>query len=667
MKQHPSNHCAMRRCGVALAMLLAVGPVAAQPRTRPEQDAQAQVVEEPYAATLRIRALGEVVLGEVDAVELELSGAGVGGGTPEFVSTIGKLGNPSRIGAGRYRVRLTLPSEKFPQWALVAAFDGKRYGWLALPLLARAQVQVESEPGVNVKVRVQGSVFGPIVTDARGRGQVQVLVPPGVTAAESIGIDALGNTNYRPIQLGVPPSKRILLYCPAGAEHAFVFRTEMDGAASVRPALRVQSSEVTVEPPKSLAPGVYRVSFSVPEGMPAGTSIKLRASAGAAGTDECETRIPFEEPNALSLSADESQLNADGTVAVLLQLDWRFRGRRTPKRPKPEIAVSLGKVAEVVQVSETRQVVKWSLPRHFSGQAAAVAQIRYAGESPLTAAHRVRLEPGVLKHLSLTLPKEPLLADGKTQARVLVRGLDAHSNPVPLNGIFARATGKVGTPEPLPGGGLQLDYTTPGGDALSADQLVVRETQTGIEAQAELALTPLRSRLWLGGRAGYMHNFGQLGQAIVMVGAGARVPLWTEGFVVGIEAGYYQGTLETNAAVEGPDGFQGANGERVNLRVSGVPLAGRVAYQLQVGPLIVYPGVSGGVVLSDTSAHSASSGRVASSSVLPLVAGLGGAQLPLGGGSAALEVSYWALQLDETFVTGNPGGLQLTLGYAASL
>jgi hypothetical protein len=608
---------------------------------------------------------GEIILGETQSIDLEFFGDGLmRSAVPRLVASVGQLGDPTQVAPGQYRVRFTPPATKFPQWALIAGVQEDSYGWAAVPLLVRARVAVESEPAVSVVVRLRDAEFGPIVTDVRGRGEVEVIVPPGLPFAESVATDALGNTRHKRIQLGVPRSNRALLYCPDEGESLLVFSLESNGAGSEQPGFKVHSQEVSPQPPEPLGLGVYRVGFRVPEGLQAGSIAKFQVMSADGEQDHCQIKVPLEAPSGMTLYGPEDHVNADGPDTVILQLDWRFPGVRTARKVAPVIEVSLGTISDFTELSATQQRVTWTLPRNFNAQTLAVAKVRYAADPPLSAEYRVKLQPGALKRLELTLPIEPLLANGKTYARVLVHGLDAHGNAVEIKELVARADGSVGAFSPAAGGGLQATYTTRVSHAATGDLLTLIERDSGVQVQARIPLTPRKSRYWIAARAGVMHNFGQLTSPLALIGAGARLPLGDEHFVTGLEAGYSFSEMDAEARVVGLPGAPAA--EDVSLTVSGFPVSARLAYQVQLGAVTVYPGVGAGVMLSDSMARSASINSPRSVSVLPLVGGFAGAGVPLGRGTVEFEVGYWSARLDEGFARGNLVGLQATLGYAIS-
>jgi hypothetical protein len=81
--------------------------------------------------------------------------------------------------------------------------------FLRLPLLGVTRVPVTARPGARVRVRVDPDTFGPVTADRRGRAEVTVRVPPGVTRCDVIVKERRRPELTRQVPVEVPPYNRL--------------------------------------------------------------------------------------------------------------------------------------------------------------------------------------------------------------------------------------------------------------------------------------------------------------------------------------------------------------------------------------------------------------------------------------------------------------------------
>ena len=125
-----------------------------------------------------------------------------------------------RLGAdGVMRATYRPPEQRFPQVAILVAHseDGGLLDWAPIQLVGRPLVSARSEPNTPVRVQVAGEEFGPVRTDARGKAELRVLVPPGVSKAQALARDTAGNVGAVPLKLGNPEFQRTFAVCPPEA------------------------------------------------------------------------------------------------------------------------------------------------------------------------------------------------------------------------------------------------------------------------------------------------------------------------------------------------------------------------------------------------------------------------------------------------------------------
>jgi len=144
---------------------------------------------------------------------------------------VGQFAEPKRVGPGQYRAVYTPPPTRFPQVALVAVWretgPDAHIDFLRFQLFGSTRIGVSSQPGAQVKVRVRGDTFGPVVADRRGRSEVPILVEPGVKECEVVIREAAGAEAVRRVPVEVPPYNRLTA---ALVPHAVV----ADGRSAVR-------------------------------------------------------------------------------------------------------------------------------------------------------------------------------------------------------------------------------------------------------------------------------------------------------------------------------------------------------------------------------------------------------------------------------------------------
>ncbi len=109
----------------------------------------------------------------------------------------------------------TPPDLRYPTRAVFAFWQEKAArppepAVLELPLLGRTELEMDTEPGAEVLVRVGASTFGPVRANKRGLVRVPIEVPPGAREAEvwaTIG----GQQTKRMVPLEVPVTRPIAL------------------------------------------------------------------------------------------------------------------------------------------------------------------------------------------------------------------------------------------------------------------------------------------------------------------------------------------------------------------------------------------------------------------------------------------------------------------------
>ncbi|HWE23586.1 MAG TPA: hypothetical protein VG496_06560 [Myxococcales bacterium] len=217
-------------------------------------------------------------------------------------TNMGSIGDAVAAGGGEYSAEYTPPKSRAPAVALLAAdaeVDGEHsVGWLALPLAGSDSMTFETKPKATVWLHVADREFGPVVANAKGEAQIDVVVPPGVNKAVMHIEDPLGNTADRQLDLDPPPFPRLRVVpvgpprAPPGDSlelQAFVVRQDGSADPEARVTAATDRGEVGVSRNRR---GVVTVSWEAPEDGSGDAAIEveaqgeraeLRASIGAAG------------------------------------------------------------------------------------------------------------------------------------------------------------------------------------------------------------------------------------------------------------------------------------------------------------------------------------------------------------------------------------------------
>jgi hypothetical protein len=249
----------------------------------------------PEPAQFSIAGPGSLVLGKDTQTTLSIHAPAAA--RFHVYTNTGQLGAATPIAAGEWRLDYTLPTQKYPQVALIALVteDGVHFAWTTIALHGSARVEIQSEPEVLVEVRVGQALFGPTTTDGAGRAELPVVVPPGYTSVTSIATDGLGNQKEQTIPLGVPAFQRLLSVCAAQQRLGFwVFTVDQQGLPQANALIDVSGPPARVTGVTPVSPGVYRVAFEVPDPAQAGKSIRVSASLRGDPTSShaCESTIP---------------------------------------------------------------------------------------------------------------------------------------------------------------------------------------------------------------------------------------------------------------------------------------------------------------------------------------------------------------------------------------
>lgn len=227
-----------------------------------------------------------LVLGKDGGADLEVQAPA--GAKVTFSSSVGTVG-AAREKDGAVHARFTPPPLRAPSVALVLAqieANGEReLRWLSIPLTGSDTMEIETRPGSEVQAIVAGHAIGPVSADGKGMVKLPMVVPPGVQQATLRITDRLGNSTEKPLDLEPPPFSRIRVASrhasasAASAAEIEIFVVKPDGTPDDEARVELASrSGGDFDGRGRVAPGVYLVEYTPPEGRTG--SVELEAKAG---------------------------------------------------------------------------------------------------------------------------------------------------------------------------------------------------------------------------------------------------------------------------------------------------------------------------------------------------------------------------------------------------
>lgn len=189
---------------------------------------------------------------------------------PVLRSNVGEVVDLRALGGGRFEASFRLPETRHPEVAIVVAFAPWPHadsaegaiGAAIIPLSSMTSLPGRTEPGASIAVDIAGRTFGPVRSDASGRFELPVIVPPGHRFGSSRATDRAGNSRVKPLDLQLPPTDQLACVAnpsslPAdGRSRARVLciATDPFGAPAAAPALRARARAGALRGP-SPAPG----------------------------------------------------------------------------------------------------------------------------------------------------------------------------------------------------------------------------------------------------------------------------------------------------------------------------------------------------------------------------------------------------------------------------
>ncbi len=577
---------------------------------------------------------------------------------------VGAISAPESLGNGRFRARFSLPKERYPQLALIRVeLEGEGGAqtrqWLVLPLIATADLKIETKPRATVTVTIGEKTFGPAVADARGNVKIQAQVPPGFAAATVVAVDRAGNRTTQPLDLLTRPYPRAVAVLdvaaatpdqPAPLE---IFAVEPDG----RPLDKGQSLHLTpklgaCDVPNAGTQGVFAATYRSPALVADGRDRISITVDGTVASTEVEVKLAPGVPARLVLTFSPPGYIAGSGLPSRLRIDSVDAHGNFVGLEKPQLTSDFG------QLEATPDGLVLRVPDDFGARATATVR---ATAGSLRGEGALNLLAAAPAKAGLRFPSR--VAAGTTGAGTLTLA-DAFGNPVRGAAIVARLTGgRTATARETEPGSYALELVTEAGDAPGEDELVL--TANGKEIARQRVIILRYERRWavkLGAQGYLQTNLSQWLSGGPRLSLGLR--LAGTGFEVVAEGAY--GAFAP-AQARSADGQLGVKQPpfRIDLHTFSLALGARYWIPFGVRTSFHVSFVAGLHRTASTVSRAATAERYSDVTVSLIFRAGGGLAFELGPGRVVSQLEY-ALAPAEGLIHGNVGGVGLGLGYLVS-
>lgn len=555
---------------------------------------------------------------------------------PALAVNVGKLETPQASG-DRWTVRWQPPKEKYPQVAVFGALDASGGSdWLAIPLYGMGRIEAKTKPGARVVVRVGEAEFGPFHADAAGEVVAAVIAPPGTSAGTSHAVDRVGNEKDSPIDLGTPPFSRVLAMCTP--QLIDVFAVDPTGAPGDPAPLTATAGGAPVTLNR-VAPGHARAPLPV-----ATRPVEVRIHLGRELQARCTVMPGAAPPRGLRVTLDKARWRAgDPPLEVRALLETGAGQAKIVLQPE------LGTVSDVAPFSDGVRA-RWHPPDKLDGHTTAHLSARVEG-TELRGEAELALDAGPPARLAVEAPKA-VTGDGHATARLKVRAEDAFGNPAAVTS--PKADDGRAELRGVDAGVATLDWRAPSISKAADADVGVRD-ETGAAGSVRVHLRAPRRPFGLGLHLGYLTNFARLDAALITLDFAWRLPWLRRNLSIGATTGVYVASYTVPGI------------EPVDVGVTAVPLLARVDYQIPLGPLALFVGVGGGVLLPVVSAKSATAAISTTTEVAGAFAARIGTDIDVRFGRVVVELGYWYAPVSDGVLSGNFGGLTALAGWRIEL
>lgn len=249
-------------------------------------------------------------------------------------ATAGIPANVTNVGNGVFNALYTTPVSKVPQLEIITAVDAadplRTYGTLAVPLTANVTRAVVSTPATAVVLNVGGRDFGPVTTDSKGKAQLPIVLPPGVTSATQRSAKPDGAITEQTLDLQIPETRRVALFptvagIPSDARLSIPMRAVVytaDGRLDDQAAVEFSVTAGKIGPARLEGGGVYVADYTPPDGnaaVKASISVKLTGGSALQAETRALALLPV-RVSRVALTSNPATLPAAAKSLVLTAL-----------------------------------------------------------------------------------------------------------------------------------------------------------------------------------------------------------------------------------------------------------------------------------------------------------------------------------------------------------
>jgi hypothetical protein len=574
-------------------------------------------------------------------------------------ASAGTISTPKRDQNNRLKAIYTPPAEKLPRVVLIvaAAADGSMVDYVPIRLYGYPLISTLSEPHATVLTRVAGEIYGPFQADRRGRVELRVLVPPGVTEAQTVAQDALHNERTVTLKLGISSVHEAFALCPAASETLFYFAVDAGGLPRKELSIQADSTLGKLSPLQFVQGRYYMSPLTLPPEATLGQPVRLTAQIEHEQDSKvvCDTTVAGEAPARLQLSVAPDTWVVGSGQPARVDIQAFFKGKRTPRAVTMLGSTDFGELSAIESQGAEHSTATWTFPANLAGRREAKLQVKTVGPRPASAELVVQLRPGPPVLVRSAAQPGNLKSDGHSTANLVVEVRDANGNPVDAVPEVMHAKGTVSRFTKASTGVYSATYRAPRASTLDHDDVSVRIGSSSVISSVRIELTPNSEHVRLWGTIGYGTNFAKVRGLAAAAGGSIRLPIFRERLNLGADVGYLASDVSE---------LDAAGQEVVSIKTTVVPLTARATYEIRLSDFGPYLGVAAGVAMVRSELASPSSGRFTQWNKRPAFAGMLGTSWRWGPGSLLAEVAYRFISLNEPNIAGNVGGFSIMAGYA---
>jgi hypothetical protein len=371
-------------------------------------------------------------------------------GTLRIHANTGEITDVVKEREGEFTAAYRLPTDYFPRFALVAAAtvcSGVKVSGIAVvELFGAGTVEVKSKPFSMVTLKIAKDTFGPVLTNAKGKALVPIVVAPGIRTGV-VG-DKLIDLNLPPVNRIVAVADRVRVKAGEG-ENASVIRIyaiDELGYPLSKADFETRVLKGTLSNVERLSPGLYRAAYTSPEKI--GDSVD-EVTVGLKGDAVSVDTIAIElfpgAPARIGIDATPKQYTAGSGLPIEVTATVLDRFGNTTEADivaKTDIGTLTGPTATAP--GDFRMQLK--LSDRFEGKRTAGITVSLKQTPGIKAGTEVSLKAASPAAIEIEAVKGSVPADGITPHRIPATIRAPTLFPLPPPSVKARGSRKFESP-----------------------------------------------------------------------------------------------------------------------------------------------------------------------------------------------------------------------------